>query len=69
MLGQTRANAGKGSEVLRIARQFFHRLGKAADKFGGFLVAAVPANRGALNLQQFRSLAEDARHLAIFHDD
>ena len=67
MLGQPFAHAGKLGQLLGVAREVGHRLGKAGDEFRGALVAAIAADDGAVDFQELRGVLQDARDLSIFH--
>ncbi len=67
VLGHAFADARKFLELFRIAGHDFDRFGQAGDQFGGFLITAVAPDDGAVDLQQLRGLAQNARDLPIFH--
>ncbi len=67
VLGHSFADAGKLFELFRIGGDDFDRFGQAGDQFGGFLITAIAADDGAVDLQQLRGLAQDARDLPILH--
>ncbi len=67
VLGHAFADARKFLELFRIAGHDFDRFGQAGDQFGGFLITAVAPDDGAVDLQQLRGLAQNARDLPVFH--
>ena len=67
MLGHAFTDAGERLEFFGIAGDDFYGFGKAGDQFGGFLIAAITADDGAVDLQQLRGLAQNARNLSILH--
>ena len=67
VLGHAFADTGKLLELFRIGGDGFDRFGEAGDQFGGFLITAVAADDGAIDLQQLCGLAQHARDVAIFH--
>ena len=68
VLGQAVADAGQFLEFFGVERQLLDRFGNAGDQLGGFFVTAVAADDGAVDFQQVRGLAQDARDFTIFHE-
>ena len=67
VFGHAFADAGELFELFRLTRHGLDGFGKAGDQFGGFLIAAIAADDGAVDLQQLCGLAQNARDLPILH--
>ena len=67
MRGHIVADAGKFGELVAVGGDVFDAFVHAVQEFGGFFVAAVAADDGAVDFQELRGLAQDAGYVAIFH--
>ena len=67
VLGHAVADAGELGEFFFVAGDLFDGLGEAGDQFGGALVTAVTADKGAVDLEKLGGLPQDARDIPIFH--
>ena len=67
VFGHALADARKLLEFFCVLGKLRDGFGEPVDELGGFFVAAVAADDGAVNFKELRGLAQDAGDLLVVH--